>query len=78
MSEMGGIAERMVADAVSASGQCRYQLRPAVISEDLLLDNGEREIYDKASWSSPSASRWPRICANHRFDPDRLRSRAGR
>jgi phosphate transport system protein len=60
LSEMGGIAERMVADAVSALVNADTGSAQRVISEDLLLDNGEREIYDKAFWSSPSASRWPR------------------
>ena len=48
LSEMGGIAERMVADAVAALVNADAALAQRVISEDLLLDNGEREVYDKA------------------------------
>jgi phosphate transport system protein len=48
LSEMGGIAERMVADAVAALVNADTGSAQRVISEDLLLDNGEREIYDKA------------------------------
>jgi len=48
LSEMGGIAERMVADSVAALVNADSALAQRVISEDLLLDNGEREIYDKA------------------------------
>ena len=48
LSEMGGIAERMVADAVAALVNADTASAQRVISEDLLLDAGEREIYDKA------------------------------
>ena len=48
LSEMGGIAERMVADSVAALVNADTASAQRVISEDLLLDNGEREIYDKA------------------------------
>ena len=48
LSEMGGIAERMVADAVAALVNADTASAQRVISEDLLLDNGEREIYEKA------------------------------
>ena len=48
LSEMGGIAERMVADSVTALVNADEALAQRVISEDLLLDEGEREVYDKA------------------------------
>ncbi|MDF1608653.1 phosphate signaling complex protein PhoU [Hoeflea sp. YIM 152468] len=48
LSEMGGIAERIVADAVAALVNADTGSAQRVISEDLLLDHGEREIYDKA------------------------------
>ena len=48
ISEMGGIAELMVADAVKALVQSDAALAQRVISEDVVLDNAEREITDKA------------------------------
>jgi phosphate transport system protein len=48
ISEMGGIAEQMVADAVKALVQADGALAQRVISEDVVLDNAEREITDKA------------------------------
>lgn len=48
LSEMGGIAEGMVADSLTALINADTGLAQRVISEDLLLDQGEREIYDKA------------------------------
>lgn len=48
LSEMGGIGEGMVADAVQALVNADTALAQRVISEDLLLDTAEREIYDRA------------------------------
>jgi len=48
LSEMGGIAETMVADAVTALVTADTALAQRVISEDLLLDAAEREVGDKA------------------------------
>lgn len=48
LSEMGGIAEGMVADSVTALVNADIALAQRVISEDLLLDTAEREIYDRA------------------------------
>lgn len=48
LSEMGGIAEVMVADSVTALVNADIALAQRVISEDLLLDTAEREIYDRA------------------------------
>ena len=48
LSEMGGIAEGMVADSLTALINADTGLAQRVISEDLLLDQGEREIYEKA------------------------------
>ncbi|PWV99941.1 PhoU-like phosphate uptake regulator [Hoeflea marina] len=48
LSEMGGIGEGMVADSVQALVNADMALAQRVISEDLLLDVAEREIYDRA------------------------------
>ncbi len=48
LSEMGGIGEGMVADAVTALVNADTGLAQRVISEDVLLDTAEREIYEKA------------------------------
>jgi len=48
LSEMGGISEGMVADSLTALINGDTALAQRVISEDLLLDEGEREIYEKA------------------------------
>jgi phosphate transport system protein len=48
LSEMGGIAEGMVADSLTALINADTALAQRVISEDMLLDQGEREIYEKA------------------------------
>lgn len=48
ISEMGGLAEQMVGDAVRALVQADPALAQRVISEDIILDNAEREITDKA------------------------------
>ncbi|MCO6187218.1 phosphate signaling complex protein PhoU [Rhizobium sp. L1K21] len=48
ISEMGGLAEQMAADAVRALVTGDAALAQKVISEDVVLDNAEREIIDKA------------------------------
>lgn len=48
ISEMGGLAEQMAADAVRALVTGDAALAQKVISEDVILDNAEREIIDKA------------------------------
>lgn len=48
ISEMGGIAEQMCADAVRALVNSDTALAQKVISEDVVLDHAEREIGDKA------------------------------
>ncbi len=48
ISEMGGLAEQMAADAVRALVTGDVGLAQKVISEDVVLDNAEREIIDKA------------------------------
>ena len=48
ISEMGGLAEQMVGDAVRALVSSDAALAQKVISDDVILDNAEREIGDKA------------------------------
>jgi len=48
ISEMGGTAEQMVADAVRALVTTDGALAQKVISEDVVLDNAERQINEKA------------------------------
>jgi phosphate transport system protein len=48
ISEMGGTAEQMVADAVRALVATDAALAQKVISEDVILDNAERQINEKA------------------------------
>jgi phosphate transport system protein len=48
ISEMGGLAEEMCADAVRALINSDGALAQKVISNDLILDHAEREIGDKA------------------------------
>ena len=48
ISEMGGTAEQMVADSVRALVSTDVALAQKVISEDVILDNAERQINDKA------------------------------
>ena len=48
ISEMGGIAERMVGDAVQALIHSDAAHAQRVISEDVILDNAERDIGEKA------------------------------
>ena len=48
ISEMGGLAEQMVSDAVRALVHSDAALAQRVISEDAILDAAEREIGDKA------------------------------
>jgi phosphate transport system protein len=48
ISEMGGTAEQMVADAVRALVSTDAALAQKVISEDVILDNAERQINEKA------------------------------
>ena len=48
ISEMGGTAEQMVADSVRALVTTDAALAQKVISEDVILDNAERQINDKA------------------------------
>ncbi|MCR6500834.1 phosphate signaling complex protein PhoU [Shinella sp. CPCC 101442] len=48
ISEMGGTAEQMVADSVRALVTMDVALAQKVISEDVILDNAERQINDKA------------------------------
>jgi phosphate transport system protein len=48
ISEMGGLAEQMCGDAVRALVNSDSTLAQKVISDDVILDNGEREIQDKA------------------------------
>lgn len=48
ISEMGGLAEQMVSDAVRALVNADAALAQKVISDDVVLDNAEREIGDKA------------------------------
>ena len=48
ISEMGGLAEQMVSDAVRALVHSDSALAQRVISEDAILDAAEREIGDKA------------------------------
>ena len=48
ISEMGGLAEQMCADAVRALVNSDAALAQKVISEDVILDTAEREIGEKA------------------------------
>ncbi len=48
ISEMGGTAEQMVADSVRALVSTDAALAQKVISQDVVLDNAEREINEKA------------------------------
>ncbi len=48
IAEMGGIAEQMVADSVKALTNSDAALAQRVISQDMLLDDAERQIDDKA------------------------------
>ena len=48
ISEMGGTAEEMVADSVRALVTMDVALAQKVISEDVILDNAERQINEKA------------------------------
>ena len=48
ISEMGGTAEQMVADSVRALVSADAALAQKVISEDVILDNAERQINEKA------------------------------
>jgi phosphate transport system protein len=48
ISEMGGLAEQMVSDAVRALVNGDGALAQKVISDDVILDHAEREINDKA------------------------------
>ncbi len=48
ISEMGGLAEQMVSDAVRALVNGDAALAQKVISDDVILDHAEREIGDKA------------------------------
>ncbi|PTM97584.1 phosphate signaling complex protein PhoU [Mycoplana dimorpha] len=48
ISEMGGTAEQMVGDSVRALVNTDTALAQKVISEDVILDNAERQINEKA------------------------------
>ena len=48
IAEMGGHAERMVEQAVTAMVNSDNALAQRVISDDLILDAGQREIDEKA------------------------------
>ncbi|AJY45338.1 phosphate signaling complex protein PhoU [Martelella endophytica] len=48
ISEMGGLAEEMVSESVEALVNTDSALAQKVISDDLVLDEAEREIGDKA------------------------------
>ncbi|WP_426130828.1 phosphate signaling complex protein PhoU [Pararhizobium sp. PWRC1-1] len=48
ISEMGGIAEQMVANSVRALVNADLGLAQQVISEDVVLDDAERQINEKA------------------------------
>ncbi len=48
IAEMGGIAERMVADSVRALVNADAALSQKVISDDLILDDAERQVGEKA------------------------------
>lgn len=48
IAEMGGLAEQMCADAVRALINSDTAMAQKVITDDLILDNAEREIGDKA------------------------------
>ena len=48
ISEMGGLAEQMCADAVRTLVNSDAALAQKVISDDVILDNAEREIGEKA------------------------------
>ncbi|EJJ27390.1 MULTISPECIES: phosphate signaling complex protein PhoU [unclassified Rhizobium] len=48
ISEMGGLAEQMVGEAVRALVNGDTALAQKVISDDVILDHAEREINDKA------------------------------
>ena len=48
IAEMGGLAEQMLADSVRALVSSDAALAQKVISNDVILDNAEREITDKA------------------------------
>ena len=48
ISEMGGLAEQMVAESVRALVNSDTALAQKVISDDVILDHAEREVGDKA------------------------------
>lgn len=48
IAEMGGVAERMVSESVQALVKSDIALSQKVISEDLILDEAERQIGEKA------------------------------
>ncbi|MCM2291540.1 phosphate signaling complex protein PhoU [Allorhizobium sp. BGMRC 0089] len=48
ISEMGGLAEQMVSESVRALVNSDAGLAQKVISDDVIMDNAEREVGDKA------------------------------
>ncbi|ACM35341.1 MULTISPECIES: phosphate signaling complex protein PhoU [Rhizobium/Agrobacterium group] len=48
ISEMGGLAEQMVGESVRALVNSDAALAQKVISDDVIMDNAEREVGDKA------------------------------
>ena len=63
VAEMGGLAEKQVADAVDALAKRDTALAQRVIVADADIDALQREIEEKAVSPSPAASRWRTICA---------------
>ncbi len=74
IAEMGGHAEQMMRDSVTALIKADTELAKQVVHDDLMLDEGQREIDDKAvlliAQRQPMASDLREVFANIRISSD--------
>lgn len=59
---MGGQAEKMIGQSVQALITGDVELARQVVESDLILDNAQADLDDRAVCSLRSVSRWQAIC----------------
>ena len=63
VAEMGGLAERLIADSVAALTRRDVDLAKRVVAADAAVDALQHEIEEKAVLTIAAASRWRSTCA---------------
>ena len=63
VAEMGGMAEKQIAESIDALARRDSKLAQRVVALDPSVDGLQREIEERRCLQSRAANRWPSTCA---------------